>query len=84
MQDSFTLSLRRPCSDAVITQTNNLGEFIYYIGSGNSAVIRPTYTTNPVGCIPFFYLHFWNKVELIWEEWTAVKFPFAQWTSATG
>jgi hypothetical protein len=44
VQDTFTLSLRRPCSDSDLNQTNNLQAFKYYISSGASSIIVPTYT----------------------------------------
>jgi len=86
VQDTFTLSIRRPCSDSTITQTNDLQAFLYYINSGNSAAIAPTWTNvaldgvsactpnNPnIWGSPFFYLHFWNSNTKVWVQYDATS-----------
>ena len=90
MQDTFTLSLRRPCSDQDLNQTNNLQAFKYYIGSGASSIIAPTYTMTGTdyegnACKPFFYLHFWDDDKMIWVEYAALTHTFVgSWTAASG
>lgn len=92
VQDLFTLSLRRPCSDSTLTQTGDLPAYLYYINSGNSASLAPSYTNIASDavtvCVPFFYLHFWNDNLMIWVEFTTVptsNYPFVgSWTALTG
>jgi len=92
VQDLFTLSLRRPCSDSTLTQTGDLPAFLYYINSLNSAPIAPIYTNIASDmvtvCVPFFYLHFWDENKMVWVEYTTVptpNYPFVgTWTAATG
>lgn len=94
VQDSFTLSLRRPCSDSTLVQTNNLNTYTYYINSGNFSPIVPTYTDTPAAgdpsavCTPFFYLHVWDDTQMIWVEFNPLPNPnysfVGSWTAATG
>ena len=87
--DDFKLSLRRPCSDASLIQNNELADFTYYINSGNSADVKPTYTSLALDgitvCVPNFYLHFWNDSKKIWIEYNASVHTFVgSWTALTG
>jgi hypothetical protein len=87
--DDFKLSLRRPCSDATLTQTNELEDFAYYIKSGDSTDIKPTYTSlasdGVTVCVPYFYLHFWDTKKKIWVEYSSGVHAFVgSWTALTG
>ena len=88
MTDEFKLSLRRPCSDASLTQDNELADFTYYINSGNSADVKPTYTSLALDgvtvCVPYFYLHFWDTSKKIWVEYNASHTFVGSWTALTG
>lgn len=90
ISDEFTLSIRRPCSDSTLTQTGDISDFVYYINSGDSAAIVPSFT-NIAGdgvtvCPPFFFLHFWNNSKKAWVEYTVgPAYPFVKtWDAAAG
>ena len=88
MTDEFKLSLRRTCSDASLTINNDLEDFTYYINSGNSADVKPIYTSlasDGTVCVPYFYLHFWDNLKKVWVEYNAGVHSFVgSWTATTG
>jgi hypothetical protein len=66
-----------------------LEDYVYYINSGDSATIVPTYTNLDVdgttACTPYFYLHFWNQSKKLWVAYSSSAFPFVKsWNTATG
>jgi hypothetical protein len=90
VQDQFTLTILRSCSDATLVSTGDLQDVIYYINTGNSASIQPLYTLTPaatdptVACKPSFYLHFWNTRKKLWVEYNALTDLFATWDPTNG
>lgn len=92
VQETFILSIRRPCSDATLTKTNTLSAFTYYINTGDSSEIKQTYSITKASgdpssaCTPLFYLHFQNSASA-WIEYnssTAATYPYVKWNAASG
>ena len=63
----FTLQILRECSDVSITKSTNIPAVTYFVGSGASTAIVPSFTIGQSGCKPDFRLWFFDAQS---GEWT--------------
>lgn len=64
----FTLQILRECSDVSITKVANIAAVTYFVGSGLSTAIVPSFTIGQSGCKPDFRLWFFDALSGEWSN----------------
>jgi hypothetical protein len=88
--DTFTLSIRRSCSDSALTVSVDISDVPYEIDSGNSAAISSTFTDTKAtddyatSCFPDQFLHFWDSSTMSWVDFATFNPAWSTWTDNSG